>query len=79
MNTDVFYSSVNICDICGQIKAAALAGTTIKAEAEARQDVVMTRRRRPIARLVPESGSACNWDTLADAAQGGGVPLFTVG
>jgi prevent-host-death family protein len=33
-------------------------------DVEAGEQIVITRRGRPIARLVPESGTACTWDSL---------------
>ncbi|WP_295435053.1 type II toxin-antitoxin system Phd/YefM family antitoxin [uncultured Thiodictyon sp.] len=38
--------------------------SSLLADVEAGEEVVITRRGRPIARLVPEPGIACNWDTL---------------
>lgn len=38
--------------------------SSLLAAVEAGEEVVITRRGRPIARLVPEPGTACNWDTL---------------
>jgi prevent-host-death family protein len=38
--------------------------STLLADVEAGEEIVITRRGRPIARLVPEPGTDCNWDAL---------------
>ncbi|MBP8289100.1 MAG: type II toxin-antitoxin system prevent-host-death family antitoxin, partial [Chromatiaceae bacterium] len=38
--------------------------SSLLADVEAGEVVVLTRRGRPIARLVPEPETACNWDAL---------------
>lgn len=38
--------------------------SSLLADVEAGEEIVITRRGRPIARLVPEPGTACNWDEL---------------
>ncbi len=38
--------------------------SSLLADVEAGEEIIITRRGRPIARLVPEPGAAFNWDTL---------------
>jgi prevent-host-death family protein len=38
--------------------------SSLLADVEAGEEIVITRRGRPIARLIPEPGAACNWDAL---------------
>ncbi|MFB1490240.1 MULTISPECIES: type II toxin-antitoxin system Phd/YefM family antitoxin [unclassified Thiocapsa] len=53
--------------------------SSLLAEVEAGEEVVITRCGRPIARLVPEPGTACNWDELeAWVASGPPAPGATV-
>ncbi|MGB7552715.1 MAG: type II toxin-antitoxin system prevent-host-death family antitoxin [Chromatiaceae bacterium] len=53
--------------------------SSLLADVEAGEVVVLTRRGRPIARLVPEPETACNWDALeAWVASGPATPGITV-
>jgi prevent-host-death family protein len=38
--------------------------SSLLADVQSGEEIVITRRGRPIARLVPEPGIACNWDAV---------------
>lgn len=45
--------------------------SSLLADVEAGEEIIITRRERPIARLVPEPGASCNWDALEAWVQSG--------